>query len=120
MFTLLLIPLFLAGIIVGSSLLIGAIYHFAGSRRTPGTAAQGQEAPQPLQGRLEVTSQGAFLVVGDRRIPLEGQGPQLLGQAGQYLVPGTRLEVRGVRADDAWLAAASVLVALGVQVGFGD
>lgn len=121
MFTLLLYQLFLVAVLIGIALLISAIWQFATEKekkKTPG--ATRRASSKALRAILEVGPQGSVLRVGDKQVSLQGTGPQVLGEAGQYLTPGAQLEVRGVPKDEVWLAAASVLTALGVQVSFGE
>ncbi len=71
-------------------------------------------------GKVEVVlvreADGSFrLVAGERSVPLKSRDHAVFGEVAQYVPPGTVLRVRGVVPDEAFLGAAAVLAALGVE-----
>lgn len=71
-------------------------------------------------GKVEVVlvreADGSFrLVAGERSVPLKSRNHAVFGEVAQYVPPGSVLRVRGVVPDEAFLGAAAVLAALGVE-----
>jgi hypothetical protein len=74
--------------------------------------------------RLEVGPSGSILYLPDgRRVALSYRDYRALGEAGQYLLPGTVLLVLGLSQDEPTRTSAHLLEVMGLQVvleGSGD
>lgn len=84
----------------------------------PSPAAQqgGGERAQKVEVVLVREADGSFrLVAGDRSILLKSRDHTVFGEVAQYIPPGSVLRVRGVVPNEAFLGAAAVLAALGVE-----
>jgi hypothetical protein len=67
--------------------------------------------------RLEVGPSGSVLYLPDgRRVALSHRDYRALGEAGQYLLPGTVLLVKGLLLDEATRTSAHLLEVMGLQV----
>ena len=75
------------------------------------------EQHQRPRARLEVGPWGSVLYLPDgRRVALSHQDYRALGEAGQYLLPGTVLLVCGLAWDEATRTSAHLLEVMGLQM----
>ncbi len=83
----------------------------------PATAPEEHRRPRA---RLEVGPSGSLLYLPDgRRVALGHRDYRALGEAGQYLLPGTVLLVQGLLLDEAARTSAHLLEVMGLQVVIG-
>jgi hypothetical protein len=80
-------------------------------------ASEVKEEHQRPRARLEVGPSGSVLYLPDgRRVNLSYRDYRALGEAGQYLLPGTALLVQGLSPDEAARTSAHLLEVMGLQV----
>jgi hypothetical protein len=83
----------------------------------PSAPAGAPEEHRRPRARLEVGPSGSVLHLPDgRRVSLSYQDYRALGEAGQYLLPGTVLLVQGLLLDEAARTSAHLLEVMGLQV----
>jgi hypothetical protein len=88
----------------------------AGPPASAGTPEVKEEHRRP-RARLEVGPSGSTLYLPDgRRVALRYRDYRALGEAGQYLLPGTVLLVKGLLLDEAARTSAHLLEVMGLQV----
>jgi len=88
----------------------------AGPLAPPGAPEVKEEHQRP-RARLEVGPLGSVLYLPDgRRVALRHRDYRALGEAGQYLLPGTVLLVQGLPGDEAVRTSAHLLEVMGLQV----
>ena len=88
----------------------------AGPLGTTGASEVKEEHRRP-RARLEVGPSGSVLHLPDgRRVALRHRDYRALGEAGQYLLPGTVLLVQGLPEDEAVRTSAHLLEVMGLQV----
>jgi hypothetical protein len=90
----------------------------------PSAPASTPEEHRRPRARLEVGPSGSTLHLPDgRRVSLGYRDYRALGEAGQYLLPGTVLLVQGLSQDEPTRTSAHLLEVMGLQVvleGSGD
>ncbi len=83
----------------------------------PASTPEVKEEHRRPQARLEVGPSGSLLYLPDgRRVALSHRDYRALGEAGQYLLPGTVLLVKGLLLDEAARTSAHLLEVMGLQV----
>jgi hypothetical protein len=86
-------------------------------KATPSRTVEAPEEHRRPRARLEVGPSGSTLYLPDgRRVALSYQDYRALGEAGQYLLPGTVLLVQGLPGDEAVRTSAHLLEVMGLQV----
>lgn len=84
---------------------------------TPSRTVEAPEEHRRPRARLEVGPSGSTLYLPDgRRVALRYRDYRALGEAGQYLLPGTVLLVQGLPGDEAVRTSAHLLEVMGLQV----
>ncbi|MDT7910006.1 hypothetical protein [Thermus sp.] len=84
---------------------------------TPSRTVEAPEEHRRPRARLEVGPSGSTLYLPDgRRVALRHRDYRALGEAGQYLLPGTVLLVQGLPGDEAVRTSAHLLEVMGLQV----
>jgi hypothetical protein len=90
----------------------------------PSALARVPEEHKRPRARLEVGPSGSVLYLPDgRRVGLGYRDYRALGEAGQYLLPGTVLLVQGLSQDEPTRTSAHLLEVMGLEVvleGSGD
>jgi hypothetical protein len=83
----------------------------------PSASPEAPEEHRRPRARLEVGPSGSVLYLPDgRRVGLSHRDYRALGEAGQYLLPGTVLLVQGLLLDEATRTSAHLLEVMGLQV----
>jgi hypothetical protein len=83
----------------------------------PSAPTSAPEEHRRPRARLEVGPSGTTLYLPDgRRVSLSYRDYRALGEAGQYLLPGTVLLVQGLLLDEAARTSAHLLEVMGLQV----
>jgi hypothetical protein len=83
----------------------------------PTSAPEVKEEHRRPRARLEVGPSGTTLYLPDgRRVSLSYRDYRALGEAGQYLLPGTVLLVQGLPQDEPTRTSAHLLEVMGLQV----
>jgi hypothetical protein len=83
----------------------------------PSALSQAPEEHRRPRARLEVGPSGSALYLPDgRRIALSHRDYRALGEAGQYLLPGTVLLVQGLALNEATRTSVHLLEVMGLQV----
>jgi hypothetical protein len=84
---------------------------------TPSGTVEAPEEHRRPRARLEVGPSGSTLYLPDgRRVALRYRDYRALGEAGQYLLPGTVLLVQGLSWDEPTRTSAHLLEVMGLQV----
>jgi hypothetical protein len=83
----------------------------------PSASPEAPEEHRRPRARLEVGPSGSTLHLPDgRRVSLSYRDYRALGEAGQYLLPGTVLLVQGLALDEPTRTSAHLLEVMGLQV----
>jgi len=83
----------------------------------PSASPEAPEEHRRPRARLEAGPSGSTLYLPDgRRVALSYQDYRALGEAGQFLLPGTVLLVQGLTLDEATRTSVHLLEVMGLQV----
>jgi hypothetical protein len=83
----------------------------------PSASPEAPEEHRRPRARLQVGPSGSTLYLPDgRRVSLSYRDYRALGEAGQYLLPGTVLLVQGLTLDEPTRTSAHLLEVMGLQV----